>query len=251
MQHSLFDRIYLAFLAILIISFGFLIMFISYFARRSLISERIDTLSNEAQLIAKQSLTSYLEGKIDENTMADFMDYYSNMLKADIWYVDNNGTIIAKSNRKVVEKPATSTSTELTEEASENAYADINSDIPRNIYMINGSYKLNDNFSLVGNFYGIFNTDVITVNMPVNYFEDVNSPSIEAGALILHASTTQINDAMNDILSFSLIPCLVIIVIAFSFIAIISRKIIRPIKHLSNVARDYSEGNFDVETGIK
>ena len=124
MQHSLFDRIYLAFLAILIISFGFLIMFISYFARRSLISERIDTLSNEAQLIAKQSLTSYLEGKIDENTMADFMDYYSNMLKADIWYVDNNGTIIAKSNRKVVEKPATSTSTELTEEASENAYAD-------------------------------------------------------------------------------------------------------------------------------
>ncbi len=105
MQHSLFDRIYLAFLAILIISFGFLILFISYFAKRSLISERIETLSNEAQLIAKQSLTSYLEGKINENDMAGFMDYYSDMLKADIWYVDNSGSIIAKSKSHHIKPP--------------------------------------------------------------------------------------------------------------------------------------------------
>ncbi len=255
MQHSLFDRIYLAFLAILIISFGFLILFISYFAKRSLISERIETLSNEAQLIAKQSLTSYLEGKINENDMAGFMDYYSDMLKADIWYVDNSGSIIAKSNRKTTEKKSpyqtSGSSTETTEAASESAYAGINADIPENIYKISESYQLDESFSLVGDFYGVFNTDVISVNMPVNYFKDTESPSEPAGALILHASTTQINDTMNDIMSFSLIPCLVIIVIAFSFIAIISRKIIRPIKHLSNVARDYSEGNFDVETGIK
>ena len=111
--------------------------------------------------------------------------------------------------------------------------------------MVNGEYNVHENFALIGNFYGLFDSDVITVNMPVNYYSEPK------GALILHASTTQIDDMMNNILSFSLIPCLVIIVIAFSFIAIISRKIIRPIKHLSNVARDYSEGNFDVETGIK
>ena len=96
-------------------------MFISYFAKRSLISERIDTLSNEAQLIAKQSLTSYLEGKINENDMAGFMDYYSDMLKADIWYVDNSGSIIAKSNRKTTEKKSpyqtSGSSTETTEAA--------------------------------------------------------------------------------------------------------------------------------------
>ena len=56
---------------------------------------------------------------------------------------------------------------------------------------------------------------------------------------------------MTNIYSFHLIPCLVIIVIAFTFIAIVSRKIIRPIKRLSGVAREYSEGNFDVDTGIK
>ena len=100
MQHSLFDRIYLAFLAILIISFGFLIVFISYFARRSLISEKIDTLSNEAQLIAQQTLQSYLSGEFSDDEMAYLMDYYSDMLKADIWYVDNDGIIIAKSARK-------------------------------------------------------------------------------------------------------------------------------------------------------
>ena len=246
MQHSLFDRIYLAFLAILIISFGFLIVFISYFARRSLISEKIDTLSNEAQLIAQQTLQSYLSGEFSDDEMASLMDYYSDMLKADIWYVDNDGTIIAKSARKKDNKPAySSTTTEASENASEDPYAGINADIPRNIYMVNGDYNVRESFALIGNFYGIFDSDVITVNMPVNYYSEPK------GALILHASTTQIDDMMNNILSFSLIPCLVIIVIAFSFIAIISRKIIRPIKHLSNVARDYSEGNFDVETGIK
>ena len=55
---------------------------------------------------------------------------------------------------------------------------------------------------------------------------------------------------LNNIYSISLFPCLVIIIIAFTFLGIISRKIIRPIRHLSDVARTYSEGNFDVKTGI-
>ena len=64
MQHSLFDRIYIAFLVILIISFGFLIFFIAYFTRRSLVDEKRATLTNEAMLIASQSVSSYTDGLI-------------------------------------------------------------------------------------------------------------------------------------------------------------------------------------------
>jgi Signal transduction histidine kinase len=259
MQHSLFDRIYVLFLVIMIISFGFLIIFISYFARRSLITERIETLSNEAQLIASQSLGGYLTGRMSDEEMEYMLDYYSSMLKSDIWYVDSNGLIVAKSSRTSPAKLDDSTSSEntsnttndTTETSTENEYAPIVSNIPKSIYMIYKGYTINESFSMVGNFYGIFNSDVITVNVPIKYLSVDDTTSSPAGAILLHASTNQINDMMTNIYSITLIPCLVIIVIAFTFIAIVSRKIIRPIKHLSGVARDYSEGNFDVKTGIE
>ena len=257
MQHSLFDRIYVVFLVIMIISFGFLILFISYFARRSLIDERIQTLSNEAQLIASQSLGGYLTGELSDEEMAYMLDYYSSMLKSDIWYVDSNGVIVAMSSRSNEYVKMQNAAQENDEEAAPQdettgaSFAPISSNIPRSIYMIDTGYKINESFSSVGNFFGIFAADVITVNVPIKYFS-VNEPdSSPAGAILLHASISQINDMMTNIYSITLIPCLVIIVIAFSFIAIVSKKIIKPIKHLSNVARDYSEGSFDVKTGIK
>ncbi len=268
MQHSLFDRIYLVFLVILIISFGFLIFFISYFARRSLISERIDTLTNEAQLIASQSLTGYLAGDLSDQDMSTMLDYYSSMLKADIWYVDSIGVIRAMSNRQInssnitgTEKTTENTASKTTEKSTKSGntndddglYAPIVSEIPKSIYQIYKTYNINESFSMIGNFFGIFNSDVITVNVPIKYISlsGAEGESSPAGAIILHTSTNQINTMMANIYGISFIPCLVIIVIAFSFIAIVSRKIIRPIKRLSGVAREYSEGNFDVDTGIK
>ena len=97
MQHSALDRIYLAFLLILIVSFGFLIFFISFFTRRSLISEKKTTLTNESTLIASQAVSNYMAGKLTAAELATLFDYYSETLKSDIWYVDESGKIIATS----------------------------------------------------------------------------------------------------------------------------------------------------------
>ncbi len=255
MQHSLFDRIYILFLVIMIISFGFLIFFISYFARRSLVDERINTLSNEAQLIADLSLKGYLEGKISNEDIESQLNYYSTLLKSDIWYVDNNGVIVVMSSRNnaytIAQEEAMAKDPDVeNSNSTSDSFAPISSNIPRSIYLIDSSYKIDEGFSTIGDFFGIFSADVITVNVPVKALSADNLDSTPAGALILHSSTAQINDMMANTYSITLIPCLVIIVIAFSFIAIVSRKIIKPIKHLSNVARDYSEGSFEVKTGI-
>ena len=63
MQHSILDRIYIAFLAILIVSFGVLIVFTSFMTRRSLVSEKRETLSNEGALIVSQTVTGYVSGR--------------------------------------------------------------------------------------------------------------------------------------------------------------------------------------------
>ena len=85
MQRSVLDRIYIAFLLILVVSFVFLIYFISYFTRRSLMQEKQDTLTNEANLIASQAVSSYESGDISKEELTQYLSYYATALNADIW----------------------------------------------------------------------------------------------------------------------------------------------------------------------
>ena len=239
MQHSLFDRIYLAFLMILIISFVVLIIFVSYFTRRSLISEKTETLSNEASLIATQAVAGYMSGEMDSVDLADYFNYYSQTLQSDIWFVSDKGFLIANSTY-YAEGPSNSYKSALS----------ANDKIPNNIYQLDRDYVLDKKHSQVGDFYGLYGADVISVNVPLEFTDEETGASVSVGALILHSSTGQINNMMRSIYSISYVPCLVIIAIAFAFLSIISTKIIRPIKKLSNVAQEYSKGDFEVKTEI-
>ena len=98
MQRSVLDRIYIAFLLILVVSFVFLIYFISYFTRRSLMQEKQDTLTNEANLIASQAVSSYESGDISKEELTQYLSYYATALNADIWYMSSEGSLIAYSD---------------------------------------------------------------------------------------------------------------------------------------------------------
>jgi len=248
MQRSLFDRIYILFLIIMILSFGFLTLYISYTARDSLVEEKKASLTNEAKLISDMSVKHYMNGEISDFQLTADLNYYSKLFQSDIWCLDSNGNIYARSNRDItyVESPIENEENPKKSNDSANIFAPLLSDIPNNIYMINTDYDMANTEPIVGDFYGIFKTDVITVNLPI-----ISSDQTPKGAILIHSSMDQINHKMMKTYSSTLIPCLIIIVIAFSFIAIVSKKIIKPIKHLSSVARDYSEGNFDVKTGIQ
>ena len=97
MQHSILDRIYIAFLAILIVSFGVLIVFTSFMTRRSLVSEKRETLSNEGALIVSQTVTGYVSGRYDKPDLEYLFRYYATALEADVWYIDEYGRVVATS----------------------------------------------------------------------------------------------------------------------------------------------------------
>lgn len=250
MQRSALDRIYLAFLIILIVSFGFLIFFISFFTRRSLITEKQSTLTNEANLVASQVVRAYMSGEISTSEMASQFNDYSAMLESDIWYVDESGTIVASSG--YFEDIASSQSPDKA--TPDKTVVAVMKKLPRSIYELSSDYDIHENSYTVSDFYGIYNTNVVSVNAPIIISRyDASAQLIDkqnCGALIIHTTTADINDMMRNIYSISFIPCLVIIVIAFILLQIISYKIIRPIKKLAEVADEYSRGDFDVETGI-
>ena len=160
MQHSVLDRIYLAFLLILIVSFVFIIFFISFFTRRSLITEKQTTLTNEASLIATQSVLNYKSGTVSAAELASYFDYYSEALKSDIWYVDEQGRIIATSGYF----------DDLTNQSPDVASNDkpsiaIQKKLPRSIYNLDPHYDIEKNSSTVSDFYGIYNANVISVDL--------------------------------------------------------------------------------------
>ena len=229
MQHSVLDRIYLAFLLILIVSFVFIIFFISFFTRKSLITEKQTTLTNESTLISTQAVIDYKSGNISATQLASYFDYYSETLKSDIWYVDEHGRIIATSGYF----------DDYSEKSVDTATADrpsiaIMKKLPASIYSLDKDYDIKTNHSSVSNFYGIYSANVISVNAPIifsRYDQTTNTQTpFFAGALIIHSSTGDINKALRNIYSISFIPCLIIIIIAFSLLQIISHKVIRPIK---------------------
>ncbi len=258
MQRSILDRIYIAFLGILIASFGVLIVFTSYMTSRSLVSEKTETLSNEASLIASQTILGYLSGRYSQEDLSGLFDYYSSALDADVWYIDEYGRVVATSQARVTNASETgSTQSEEEAEISQSAKAATEKktvEIPYNIYQLDSDYKINENYSMTGDFYGVYDNEMIAVNVAVSVdILDADrrvTRSDQRGALILLATSSQVNEQMKSIYSIILIPCLVIIVIAFVFLAVVSRKVLTPVKKLSQVAEEYSKGNLDVRTDI-
>ena len=229
MQHSLLDRIYLAFLLILIVSFGFLIFFISYFTRKSLIKEKKNTITNEAQLIASQAISSYANGNMNAEELSNYFDYYAETLHSDIWYLDEGGTLIASA----VYVGTDLASSDAEKASSGSASISILKHLPTNIYELDMAYDIHSNYYTIGTFYGIYSNNVISVNTPITFTDYTEKgKSVPYGALIIHTSSTDINEALRNIYTISFIPCLIIIVIAFALLQIIFS--LRPIELAAN-----------------
>ncbi|MBP3620227.1 MAG: hypothetical protein J6J16_00545, partial [Lachnospiraceae bacterium] len=66
MKHSLFDKIFLGFLFLLIAVFGLITFYSTYATRQALVEEKTEVLSNETLLIANQTITAYVNGFYSE-----------------------------------------------------------------------------------------------------------------------------------------------------------------------------------------
>lgn len=247
MQRSVLDRIYIAFLLILIVSFGFLIFFISVFTRRSLVQEKQTTLANEATLISSQVITLYISGNLSPSELSNYFNIYSQTLEADIWYIDEKGKIVATSGYF-------NDADDYDKDVATSGRPDVAilKRLPNSIYSLDKNYDIHEASYGVSDFYGVYSTNMITVSIPVvmTYYIDDKSKDLDCGALIIHSTTEDINSMMKNIYGITFIPCLVIIVIAFSLLQIVSHKVLRPIKKLAEVAQDYSKGDFDTKTEI-
>ena len=85
LRHSLFDKIFISFLVIFTVCFGFIVLYASNVTRSMLVDDRTEVLTNEAFLIADQTVAGYVQGVYTKDELQESLRYYSDKLNASIW----------------------------------------------------------------------------------------------------------------------------------------------------------------------
>lgn len=220
MKHSLFDKIFLGFLFLSLAVFGLLVVYSTYATKKALVEEKTEVLTNEAFLIAEQTIAGYIQGVYTLENAQHNLDYYSQTLNASIWMMDSKGIIKAFSK------------------------ANGHPDNPKNIFLVEQDFDITTAQTFTGNFYGLFSDDVITVALPIQTNGQPN------GMVMLHSTISQLKTVQSNIIQVFYVPFLLMIIISFTLLGLISGKIMRPIRKINTIAEEYSTGNFDTKMDI-
>ncbi len=221
MKHSFFDKIILGFLFLSLTLFALIVFYSTYATRNALINEKTEILTNEGFLVAEQTVSGYIQGILSIEDVQKNINYYSSTLNASVWLADSLGRIYA------VASPLN---------ALEN---------PVNLKMLDPDFDLTTKQTFTGDFYGVFNDDVISVAIPIQTNGEPN------GMILLHSTVEQLSSVQKDLVSAIYVPFLLMLIVSILLLALISNKIIKPIKKMSSVAEQYATGNFDIKTDIK
>ena len=221
MKRSLFDKIFLGFLFLSIALFISVVVYSTFTTRRIMVKERSKVLTNEALLIADQTVSDYIQGNITHRQLIKNLEYYSETLATSIWITDDKGIVIASS--KAASHP----------------------EAPKNIFFLNQDFDMMTTQTFSGDFYGHFDLDVVTVAIPIR----INN--ISDGMILMHSTEEELKDLQGNIIQAIYVPFLIMLIISFAVLGIISGRIMRPIKKINASAEQYSTGNFEVKLDIK
>lgn len=221
MRRTFFDKVIIVIMILLIGLFIGLASYTTYATQKVLVEEKQSNLINEANLLSEQTISSYIQGITSLEYLQIRFNEFEDTLKTSVWFFAAGGEMIAASNL--------------------NNYINL----PANIKNLDSDINLAKGFTQTGNFYGIFNSTMISIGVPIFTEEE------QKGYLILHTSMTELDSLQDNMLSIMYMPFLVMLLVVGIVLAYLSGTVLRPIAKINNTAREYAKGNFEVRTGVK
>ena len=188
LRHSLFDKIFISFLVIFTVCFGFIVLYASNVTRSMLVDDRTEVLTNEAFLIADQTVAGYVQGVYTKDELQESLRYYSDKLNASIWVTNEKGIIYGFAN------------------------ADGHPDNPKNIFLVDPDFDIYTAQSFNGKFYNTFKSNVISVAIPIHINNQPN------GMLLIHSTVEQLQNIQEKIVKLIYAPYLFMIIISFALL---------------------------------
>lgn len=214
--------LHLKFIALYVI-FGFLCLFTTATLTTQLVTNRLmedtsQTLYREATLIASDYLPSYFT---DDSSLYAVQAQLAAMrlyLESSLWFVDSEGSMITSSNLEGISSP----------DAIEGF----------------DPAEIGGNQYISGTYHGYFQEEVITVMAPVTQGFSTR------GYLLIHSPVSGIEDRCRPIMIPVYITLGVIFFLSFIFLLGVHFFVYRPLRQISEAARQYALGNLEYEIPV-
>ncbi len=208
---------------ILYLIFGFLCIFTTATLTRQLVTDRLEEdtsqmLYREATLIASDYLPSYFSDESSTWAVQSQLAAMRLYLESSLWFVDTNGTMITASNIENTSSP----------EVIENF----------------DPAEIGGNQYIAGTYHGYFEQEVITVMAPVTQGFSTR------GYLLIHSPVSAIDEKCHALMIPIYISLGVIYLLSFIFLLGFHYFVFRPLRQISEAARQYATGNLDYEIPV-
>lgn len=198
--------------------FGFIVVatFTSSMTLEHMKRERADTLYKEALLIADSYAADLYNNEITLESVWRQIDAIGTFVDASIWIVNPSGLVILDSGSQPdIENPTT---------------------IPNFSPTITGS-----SFYTVGNFFGMFDEDMISAFAPITSNYKVK------GYVIIHTPMTELEASCNSLLNISYITLVILFLLSLIILLFFTEMVYLPLRKITHATEQYAVGNFRYE----
>ncbi len=222
LKRSFFDNMILWYLFIATASFTAMLLFTNFNITHLLTNERTASLQSQARLIATQYAKEYFDNNTNKIQLNEQLESLRSLLGTDIWIADDKGQLIASSMK-------------LTNSSSYPIYI-TQLEFPINLY---------HSFATTGNFSGYFNSDTLSVGIPLT------SSEVFKGYIILHSSLSDLSEIKSSILNVITLAYMLVLLLSLLFLYHFSKNIINPLEQINQAAWEYSNGNFEEKLDVE
>lgn len=211
MNRSLYSKFILGYLLFGLLGFITIATLSSHMVNQYLIERHAENMYDHASVIAGQLSSKYSDASQDLEVTSDQVDSLAAFIQSHIWVVDQNGSIIVDSQDGKWEQ-------QVIEDFNPTAIG-------------NRSYG-------IGNFYGLFPYDVISVSAPItgNY----NT----YGYILIHCPVSQLVPEQNRILNIVYITGLILFALSLIILLVFTKTVYFPLRRITVGANEYASGNL-------
>lgn len=219
MAKSLFARMLVVYLLIIMIAFALLGGIFFEILKNQFLNTQMDVMQAHAQIINEWCRQNYYGGLSD----ADFQNLLIGKAASDntvIWLLTPIGVLYFNADP---------------DEKSDikEAYAD------QNVSDFLADTKQGKSVRYISDVHNSFKDVVMSVAIPIKIGDDI------IGAIVVHKAVKDVGVGINEIFFQVLSPLLISVAVAAILVFILSRYIVRPIRNISYAAGELSRGNFD------
>lgn len=224
MKISIYVKFILIYVAAAILSFVFVTFGTSHMIMNHMTTEKADTLYREAALLSTEYAEDYYRTKTASSleTVHSHLNAIATYLSADIWLIDIDGKVILESGKKLT--------------SLEN---------PSHYIEDFDSTSLGTSYYMMGDFFGEFEEETLSVISPVNHSYKVR------GYLVIHTSMTSLYAEKEDMLNIMYITLAVLLVMSLIALLIVGFIIYYPMKKITKATSEYAAGNLGYQVELK